>query len=118
MTYILKIVPRSIWSEAEMTGRFAGALIDVSDGFIHLSTTQQVEETAAKHFTGQADLLLVAVDPAVVADDLRWEPSREGALFPHLYAALLLEHVAWVRPLPLGANGHHDFSGLLGTPSR
>ncbi len=114
MEPIFKIVPRSLWTEAETTGRFHGAPVDQSDGFIHFSTAHQVQQTAAKHFAGQDDLLLVAVLPAALSG-LRWEQSRGGALFPHLYEPLSLGHVAWVKPLLVGAEGRHDFSGLLET---
>ena len=110
---IYKIAPRALWQAAEAAGRFAGAPVDVRDGFIHFSTSAQVAETAAKHFSGQDDLLLVAIrtarlDPA----RLRWEPSRGGALFPHLYGPLALDAVAWVRPLPLAPDGRHLFPAL------
>ena len=111
MSLIYKIVPASLWREAD--GAFAGAPVDLADGFIHFSTAAQVAETAARHFAGQRDLLLVAVDPAVLGDALRWEPSRGGALFPHLYEPLRLTDVASVEPLPLGADGRHDIAGLL-----
>jgi uncharacterized protein (DUF952 family) len=89
---------------------FAGSPVDIRDGFIHFSTAAQVRETASRHFRGVADLLLVAVDDDVV--DLRWEPSRHGDLFPHLYGPLALTAVRWVRPLPLDAAGHHRFPDL------
>ncbi len=110
---ILKIVPRALWLEAEGNGLFLGAPVDRADGFIHFSTRDQVEETAAKHFAGEHDLLLVAVDAARLGEALRFEPSRGGALFPHLYAPFIVADAAWVKPLPLGADGRHDFSGLL-----
>lgn len=113
MSLILKIVPRALWLEAEVDGSFAGAPIDIADGFIHFSTPAQAEETAAKHFAGQRDLLVVAVDPQKLGEALKWEVSRGGALFPHLYAPLAVADVAWVRPLPLRHDGRHDFSGLL-----
>ena len=113
MPLILKIVPRALWLEAEEIGVFAGAPVDRADGFIHFSTPEQAEETAARHFAGQRDLLLVAVDPARLGEALRWEVSRGGAKFPHLYAPLLLADVAWTKPLPLGPDGRHDFTGLL-----
>jgi uncharacterized protein (DUF952 family) len=109
---IYKILPAALWHEAESTGTFPGAPVDLADGFIHFSTAAQVEETAAKHFAGQDDLLLASVDPAVLGDTLKWEVSRGGALFPHLYAPLAVSSVVWVKPLPLRA-GIHDFSGLL-----
>ncbi|TLG78893.1 DUF952 domain-containing protein [Methylocystis sp. B8] len=113
MTHIYKIVSRSDWRAAESAGVFSGAAIDLADGFIHFSTAEQVEETAAKYFAGQTDLLLIAVNAAKLGDALRWEASRSGALFPHLYAPLSLEAAARVDPLPIGADGRHAFSGLL-----
>lgn len=104
---IYKIVTSAQWAAAEAGGLFAGAPVDLADGYIHFSTAAQVGETAAKHFPGQAGLLLVAVDTAKLGDALRWEPSRGGALFPHLYAPLSLAHVVWVKPLPPGKDGQH-----------
>lgn len=109
---IYKIVPRSLWREAERTGIFNGAPVDLADGYIHFSTAAQVRETASKHFAGQGDLLLVAVGGATLGDALRWEPSRGGALFPHLYAALAVDAALWVRPLPIGPDGQHLFPEL------
>jgi uncharacterized protein (DUF952 family) len=114
MALIYKICPRTLWREAEAAGRFTGAPVDRQDGFIHFSTAAQVAETAARHFAGQDDLLLVAVEPGSLGDDLRYEPSRGGDLFPHLYGALPLEAVRSVNALPLGADGRHVFpTGLL-----
>lgn len=110
--FIYKITPQAPWREAEASGRFTGAPIDVADGFIHFSTAAQVRETAAKHFSGQSDLLLVAIDGASLGDALKYEVSRGGALFPHLYGVLELKSVTWVRPLPLGADGTHLFPAL------
>lgn len=106
---IYKIASASLWAEAERTGRFDGAPVDLADGYIHFSTREQAEETAAKHFAGQDDLLLIAVDCDRLGADLKWEPSRGGALFPHLYAALPLSAVVWVKSLPLGPDGRHQF---------
>lgn len=106
---VYKIAPRSLWTTAERAGRFDGAPVDHADGFIHFSTGAQAFETAAKHFSGQDDLVLVAVDAAALGDSLKWEVSRGGALFPHLYGPLPLTAVAWVRPLPLGPDGAHAF---------
>jgi uncharacterized protein (DUF952 family) len=111
-TTIYKICAAVLWREAERERRFRGAAIDARDGFIHFSTAVQVAETAEKHFAGAADLVLVAVDAGVLGADLRWEPSRGGALFPHLYDALPLDAVLWVKPLPLGADGRHVFPEL------
>ncbi|MER9968623.1 DUF952 domain-containing protein [Mesorhizobium sp. M0060] len=109
---IYKIVPEALWREAEREGRFTGAPIDVADGFIHFSTAGQVRETAAKHFAGQSGLLLVAIDGARLGDALKYEVSRGGALFPHLYGPLDLEAVVSVHALPLGADGRHEFPAL------
>jgi uncharacterized protein (DUF952 family) len=109
---IYKICPAPLWRAAEAAGVFAGAPVDLVDGFIHFSTAAQVAETAAKHFAGRGDLLLVSVDAARLGDNLRWEPSRGGALFPHLYAPLMLPAVIRVEPLPLGADGRHVFPAL------
>jgi uncharacterized protein (DUF952 family) len=103
---IYKISTTALWREAERAGAFTGAPVDIADGFIHFSTAAQVAETAARHFAGAADLVLVAVDAAALGAALRYEPSRGGALFPHLYGTLPLSAVRWVRPLPLGTNGH------------
>lgn len=109
---IYKIVPAHLWRTAENAGVFEGAPVDHVDGYIHFSTGEQLHETAAKHFAGQEDLLLVAVETANLGAALRYEPSRGGALFPHLYDSLALSHVRWVRPLPLGADGSRSFPSL------
>jgi uncharacterized protein (DUF952 family) len=113
-TLIYKICDSALWRKAELAGGFEGAPIDASDGFIHFSTAAQVVETAARHFAGADDLVLVAVDAPALGAALRWEPSRGGDLFPHLYAALPLAAVVWVKPLPLGADGRHVFPELAG----
>jgi uncharacterized protein (DUF952 family) len=109
MSLIYKICPRALWQEAERDGVFRGAGVDRADGYIHFSTAEQVRETAARHFAGQDDLLLIAVDAATLGPALKWEPSRGGALFPHLYGDLPLRHVRSVDPLPLGADGSFIF---------
>lgn len=109
---IYKICGRDLWREAEATGRFEGAPVDISDGYIHFSTAMQVRETAAKHFSGQENLLLIAVEADRLGEALCWEPSRGGELFPHLYAPLRTETVCWTRPLPAGADGRHIFPDL------
>lgn len=106
---VYKIVAAALWRKAEAAGRFEGAPVDLADGFIHFSTMAQAPETAAKHFAGQDDLLLVAVDPERLGTALKWEVSRGGELFPHLYAALPTSAVIWARPLPLGPDGVHVF---------
>ncbi len=104
---VFKICSGADWAAAEKEGVFRGAPVDLRDGFIHLSTAGQVAETAGKHFAGQNNLVLVAVEADVLGKALRWEPSRGGALFPHLYAALPVAAVRWTRPLPLGPDGRH-----------
>ena len=113
-TLVYKIAPAALWREAEAAGLFHGAPVDRADGFIHFSSGAQVAETAAKHFAGQADLLLVAVEAEALGPALRWEVSRGGALFPHLYAPLRLDAVRWVEPLPLDASGVHCIPDLGG----
>ena len=112
MPLIYKICPEPLWRDAETAGVFRGAPIDLQDGYIHFSTADQVRETAAKHFAGQDNLVLVAIDANALGDALRYEPSRGGDLFPHLYAPLDLEAVRWVQPLPLGPDGQHRFPDL------
>ncbi|MBZ8133898.1 DUF952 domain-containing protein [Afifella sp. IM 167] len=104
---IFKIAPKALWREAEAAGVFTGAPVDHADGFIHFSTAEQVVETAEKHFSGQEDLLLVAIRADELGRQLKWEASRGGALFPHLYGELPLGAVAWSEEFPLGADGRH-----------
>jgi uncharacterized protein (DUF952 family) len=111
VSIVYKIVPAPLWHASEGAGVFAGSPVDVSDGFIHFSTASQVRETAARHFAGVGDALLVAVSADRLV--LRWEPSRDGALFPHLYGPLPLASVLWVRELPL-VGGAHVFPELAG----
>jgi uncharacterized protein (DUF952 family) len=106
---VYKIVPEALWRAAEAAGRFDGAPVDRADGYIHFSTAAQVRETASRHFSGERDLLLVAVDAEALGGALRWEPSRGGVLFPHLYAPLPLSAVRSVERLPLGPDGKHVF---------
>ena len=109
---IYKILPQRVWQQAVESGTFRGAAIDLEDGFIHFSTAAQVHETAAKHFAGVQDLVLVAVPADVLGTALEWEKSRGGDLFPHLYAPLAVGLASWVKPLPIGADGRHVFPGL------
>jgi uncharacterized protein (DUF952 family) len=108
---IYKIFRAPEWEAMQAAGRTAGAPIDLQDGFVHLSTAAQVEETAARHFAGLDGLVLVAVDEARLAPELRWEPSRGGDLFPHLYRELRMDDVLWAAPLPL-EGGRHAFPPL------
>lgn len=111
--HIYKIATRAQWEAARVTGRFHGAPIDLADGYLHFSTATQVAETLAKHFAGQQDLLLIAVDADGLGADLRWEISRGGALFPHLYAPLSVAAAVRVDELQLDAAGRHLLDGLL-----
>ncbi|CAN7218670.1 DUF952 domain-containing protein [Pararhizobium sp. LjRoot238] len=106
---IYKIVPATLWQDALNSGEFKGAAIDLTDGYIHLSTAEQAPGTAARYFAGQQGLLLVAVDGEKLGDKLVYEASRDGTLFPHLYAPLSFDAVLWAKPLPLDANGTHLF---------
>lgn len=111
---IYKICDAEEWRKAKQAGRFSGAAIDLEDGFIHFSDAKQVAETAAKHFAGRENLLLVSVDAESLGEALKWEPSRGGALFPHLYGELQMDAVVQVDELPLNHAGQHKFpAGLL-----
>lgn len=109
---IYKIFRRPEWDAFRAATETDGAPIDVSDGFIHFSTAAQVAETAAKWFATESDLVLVAVRADTLGAALKWEPSRGGALFPHLYRRLTLADVVWDKSLPLGATGHIFPEGL------
>lgn len=95
---IYKIVPRELWEEAIAKGSFEGSPVDISDGFIHFSTAAQLRATAEKHFHGVKDLLLVAVESDGLGEALKWEPSRGGDLFPHLYDSLPTHLALSVEP--------------------
>ena len=99
---IYKICSEGEWADASISRRYGGSQDDVRDGFIHFSTAAQLKASLDKHFAGQMDLVLVAVDEVALGDALKWEMSRGGALFPHLYQELDVAHVGWVKPLPLG----------------
>ncbi len=105
--FIYKVVARSLWREAEARGELLGAEVDLTDGYIHFSTAQQLAETLQKHFAGQDDLLLIRVAATDLGADLKWEPSRGGALFPHLYAPLPLSAVRQLHVLLLDQHGRH-----------
>lgn len=106
---IYKIFRAAEWQALESAGETRGAPVDLADGFVHFSTAAQAAETAAKHFKGETGLVLLAVEAEALGDDLRWEPSRGGALFPHLYRVLRREDVVWIAPLPLDDAGGHVF---------
>ena len=112
MTTLYKIIAAAHWRAAEHDGIFRGSADDLRDGFIHFSTAAQVEETAAKYFSGQDDLLLISVDGGRLGGALKWEPSRGGALFPHFYGELALSAVTKVEPLTLLPGGGHAFPPL------
>lgn len=97
------------WDAARVAGTYPGSSQDAKDGFIHFSTAAQVEESAARHRAGQDGLILLTVDTARLGDALKWEPSRGGQLFPHLYAALPVPAVLRADPLRLGPDGRHVF---------
>jgi uncharacterized protein (DUF952 family) len=96
---IYKICTEDVWRQAQAARRFSGTPVDVRDGFIHFSTAAQLAETAAKHFAGAPGLILVAVDADALGAELKWETSRGGDAFPHLYGPLPLAAVRWARPL-------------------
>jgi uncharacterized protein (DUF952 family) len=118
---IYKVVGADEWRDAQAAGVYHGSRDDARDGFIHLSTADQLVGTLAKHFSGQDGLLLVALDTAALGDKLLWEPARGGGLFPHLYDALPVEAALWTRSLPLKADGSHalpeDFPDQRGDAS-
>ncbi|MBV1703313.1 MAG: DUF952 domain-containing protein [Hyphomicrobiales bacterium] len=110
--YIYKIASVTHWAEATERGVFAGAAVDAADGFIHFSTAGQVRETARRHFAGRDDLVLARIEASRLGTALRYEPSRGGDLFPHLYGQLPMSAVAWTTPLPLRPDGVHAFPDL------
>ncbi|WP_299848120.1 DUF952 domain-containing protein [uncultured Roseovarius sp.] len=105
---IYKIFRAPEWATLKDQKETAGAPVDMADGYVHFSTLAQAPETAAKHFAGEDGLMLLAVEADTLGDALKWEPSRDGALFPHLYRNLRLSDVHWAQPLPL-INGQHQF---------
>ena len=108
---IYKILRADEWAALQAMGETQGAPIDLADGFVHFSTPQQAGETAAKHFAGAADLMLLAVDSDALGAALKWEVSRGGALFPHLYRVLRMDDVIWAKPLEL-RDGVHQFPDM------
>lgn len=118
MALVFKIADAADWRRAEADGAFGGAPVDLRDGFIHLSTAAQVAETAARHFAGTAGLVLAAFEAEALGDGLRFEPSRGGDLFPHLYGPLPAAAARWVEPLPLSPAGVHVLPDLVsGAPA-
>jgi uncharacterized protein (DUF952 family) len=109
---IYKICEQALWRKAQAERSFGGSAADMRDGFIHFSTAGQLASTAAKHFAGAADLLLIAVDADALDGQLKWERSRGGDLFPHLYGPLPLAAVRWARPLPAEVDGRRAIPEL------
>ncbi len=105
---VYKICSRADWGAAAAVGVYRGSPVDRSDGFIHFSTASQVDETLRRHFAGQVDLVLVAVDPAALGPALRYEPSRGGAVFPHLYGELPVALAREVRPIEVPVSGRDE----------
>lgn len=109
---IYKILRSNEWHALKTDGRTDGAPIDVIDGYVHFSTSSQLAETLARHFAGETGLQLLAVDPAALGAALRWEPSRGGDLFPHLYRELRLPDVTWDAPIGWDGSVHQLPDGL------
>ena len=107
MQFLYKLCSAAEWAAARETGFFTGSAVDHADGFIHLSAAHQVRETAARHFAGRIDLVLVALAESDISG-LKWELSRGGAPFPHVYGGIQVNLARWVKPLPL-EGGHHRF---------
>ncbi|WP_138935109.1 DUF952 domain-containing protein [Roseovarius arcticus] len=105
---LYKIFRRDEWAALRAAKTSPGAPVDIADGYVHLSTPDQAPETAARHFAGEDGLMLLGIEADRLGDELKWEPSRGGALFPHLYRDLRLSDVAWAQPLPL-LDGLHQF---------
>lgn len=103
---IFKVFHPSEWADLQANGETPGAPVDLADGFVHFSTAAQLGVTLSKHFGDEGDLILLACDAASLGDDLRWEPSRGGDLFPHLYRPLALQDIAWSRVIRRGNDGH------------
>lgn len=104
-TTIYKVTTGALWAEGQATGVLPPSPIDETDGYMHFSTRAQLGETLRLHFAGEDDLVLAAIDVAAVADKLKWEPSRGGQLFPHLYAPLPVSAISAHYPLSVGADG-------------
>jgi len=112
MTVIYHMANKDAWADAVKKGSYPGTAMDQADGYIHMSTSETIEGSAAKHRTGEENLLLLIINSEVLEDELVWEPARGGILFPHLYEDLKPEMVARVVPLPLGSDGLHIFPKL------
>jgi uncharacterized protein (DUF952 family) len=106
MTTIFKIIDAAAHQGAVLSGQFTGAEIDLKDGYIHFSTAAQVAETASRHFAGRHNLILWAIEADRLGNALKWEVSRGGQLFPHLYAPLMMTQVIWSKPLAWDGIAH------------
>lgn len=106
-----KIVSAEDWAAFQSVGRYAGSAVDLADGYIHMSTAAQVAETARKHYAGRDGLMLLTVDLGAMGETLKWEPSRGGDLFPHLYADLPLSAVTASQGFAVGTDGVFRFVG-------
>lgn len=116
--FIFKIVHASEWNDAARAGCYYGSIRDRQDGFLHFSTAEQLEQTLEKYYSGTSDLILVAVDSEVLGEALKFEPSSDGILFPHLYGALRTGSVRWTTPIPLRPGGTFDLPPDLATVDR
>ena len=114
-TTIYKVIDKDVWAAAKVVGEFTGAAIDIKDGYIHLSSADQVVETVQKHFAGQDNLLLLSVSTGDLGDDLKWEKSRNDQLFPHLYRSLKVADVTAEEPLETNEDGSHQFPARFAT---
>jgi uncharacterized protein (DUF952 family) len=112
VTLLYKITTTLDWAVAEQSGIFWGSALDLKDGFIHLSTAAQMRDTARLHFAGQNNLLLVAIPEDAVAADLKWEASRGGQLFPHVFSSLKTSAAQWVKALPWNGKAHEFPEGI------
>jgi uncharacterized protein (DUF952 family) len=113
VSLIYKILAAEAWAQAKAAGVFEGSPVDHADGYIHFSTAEQAQETARRHFAGQTGLVLLSVDTEGLGQALRWEPSRGGDLFPHLYSALPTSAVIAACAIALGPDGAPDVAALL-----
>jgi len=111
-TLIYKITTKNLWDRAEAEGVLPPSPVDVADGFMHFSTAAQLRETLSRHFRGRSGLMLLTIDSALVPTDFVWEPSRGGALFPHLYAPLPRAAVIAARQIAVDETGHADLPGV------
>ncbi|MFA7429053.1 MAG: DUF952 domain-containing protein [Rhodospirillaceae bacterium] len=109
---LYRLLPAADWRQAVADGAYRGAAHDAADGFIHLSTADQVEETAAKHYGGVPDLMVLTVDSARLDGEVKWEPSRGGKLFPHLYGTVPLEAVLGAELVATDRDGAYTFPHL------